>query len=230
MDVSKELNEVSSKKSFLKHVFDVDDESQKEMMNIVQYSLIALIPVLLLNKSVQLLFPEADESKNNIELLMEIAGQTVVMFLGMLFIHRLVTYVPTYSKVDYTPIKVTNVVIAFLTIVLSIQSRIGEKANILYDRVVSYLRPMTKEQPQVYNTTHGNTQIPTSMPLPSYANNGGENTAIVNQHSSNPQYNQPVSPNQPPSLQSSQNFGLLGSDQDEIMAANDGGMMWGSSF
>jgi hypothetical protein len=229
MDVSKELAESSTKKTFIKHVFDVEEESQNEMLNIVQYSLLALIPVLLLNKSVQTLFPEADESKNNIEIALEIVGQTIVMFLGMVFIHRLVTYVPTYSKVDYSPLRVTNVVIAFLTIVLSIQSRIGEKANILFDRLMSYFRPLPKETSTTQpNQTQGNVPMP---PGGGFQVNVMPNAAI--NHSLPPIQN--ASPQNHVSgggheQASINDLGLMGGGFDDVMAANEGGSMWGSAF
>jgi len=228
MDVSKELSEASTKPSFFNHVFNMEQDSQTELMNIVQYSLIALIPVLVLNKAVQTLFPEVDESKNNIELAFEIIGQTIVMFSGMLFIHRLITYIPTYSKVDYSPLRVTNVVIAFLSIVLSIQSRIGEKANVLLDRLMSYLRPYEKTTPvavanPVHQTPNGHTSTP--MPPPQYE-----------QQSSS--FSMPPTPQLPP--QSAPNTNLNNGEStmggygmephDDIMAANDSGMSWGSAF
>lgn len=228
MDVSKELAESSTKKTFIKHVFDMEEESQNEMLNIVQYSILALIPVLILNKSVQTLFPEADESKNNIEIALEIVGQTIVMFLGMVFIHRLVTYVPTYSKVDYSPLRVTNVVIAFLTIVLSIQSRIGEKANILFDRLMSYFRPLPKEStPPPQSQNQGNVPMP---PNGGFQVNVMPNAAI--NHSVPPIQN--TMPQGQGAVggyeQTGGHAGDLMGGFDDIMAANDGGSMWGSAF
>jgi hypothetical protein len=43
---------------------------------------------------------------------------------------------PTYSGFKYESLTLTNVVLAFLIIVLSIQTKLGLKANILYDRVL----------------------------------------------------------------------------------------------
>lgn len=225
MDVSRELNETSTKKSFVKHVFDMEDDSQKEIMNIIQYSLLALIPVLILNKTVQTMFPEADDSKNNIELLVEIVGQTIVMFLGMLFIHRLVTYVPTYSKVDYSPLRVTNVVIAFLTIVLSIQSRIGEKANVLFDRLMSYLRPLPVEQPTQKPPNNQAQQINNGS-VPMYPTPQAQQIQIPPQTIPN-NHEQAQAQAQ---ATNNNDYGLLTSPQDDIMAANEGGSMWGSAF
>jgi hypothetical protein len=47
----------------------------------------------------------------------------------------MITYVPSYSGFKYEHLTLTNVILAFLVIVLSIQSKIGIKANILVDRV-----------------------------------------------------------------------------------------------
>jgi hypothetical protein len=41
-------------KSFFKHVFNFDDDSKGEILNIIQYALLAIIPIILLNKSMKL--------------------------------------------------------------------------------------------------------------------------------------------------------------------------------
>lgn len=124
------------KKTFFTHVFDTSAESNAEIMNVTQYALLAIIPVLVLNKLVQRFVPEADPDKSSIELSIEIVLQTIIMFIGILFIHRIITYVPTYSGFRYEHLTLTNVVLAFLVIVLSLQTKLGIKVNILYDRVI----------------------------------------------------------------------------------------------
>ena len=57
------------------------------------------------------------------------------MFCGIILIHRIITYVPTYSGFKYENLMLTNVILAFLIIVLSIQTKLGIKVNILVDRV-----------------------------------------------------------------------------------------------
>ena len=81
---------LSSKMGFFKHVFSFDDDSKSEMLNIIQYSVIALIPVVLLNKAMQKYVPEAEEEKGSVELLAEILIQVVVMFIGILIIKIIV--------------------------------------------------------------------------------------------------------------------------------------------
>ena len=56
------------------------------------------------------------------------------MFCGIIVIHRIITYVPTYSGFKYENLALTNVILAFLVIVLSIQTKMGIKVNILVDR------------------------------------------------------------------------------------------------
>ena len=126
----------NGKPGFFKHVFNFNDESKSEMMNIVQFAVIALIPVIILNKTMQKYVPEADEEKGNFELLAEIMGQIIVMFLGILIIHRIITYVPTYSGEKYADFSVTNIILAMLVTLLSLQTKLGEKVSIIFDRIV----------------------------------------------------------------------------------------------
>jgi hypothetical protein len=126
----------NGKPGFFKHVFNFNDESKSEMMNIVQYAVLALIPVILMNKAMQKFVPEADEEKGNAELLAEIVGQVTVMFLGILVIHRIITFIPTYSAEKYADFSVTSIILAMLVIVLSLQTKLGEKVSIIVDRIM----------------------------------------------------------------------------------------------
>ena len=72
---------------------------------------------------------------SSIEILVEIFIQLVVMFCGIIIIHRIINYIPTYSGFKYEALNLTNVIIAFLIIVLSIQTKLGIKVNIIYDRI-----------------------------------------------------------------------------------------------
>jgi hypothetical protein len=134
MDILQETTE-GTKKTFLGHVFSSTDESKAEFLNVSQYSLLAVVPIVVLNKSIQRFIPEADPEKSTLELLVEIFIQLVVMFCGIIIIHRVITYFPTYSGFKYEHLTLTNVVLAFLIIVLSIQTKMGIKVNILVDRL-----------------------------------------------------------------------------------------------
>ena len=139
MDTTTESINIASgpmKKTFFNHVFSTTEESKAEIMNVIQYALIGVIPIVLLNKLIQKFIPEANSEKSSIELLAEILIQLIVMFCGIILIHRIITFVPTYSDFKYDSFTLTNGILSFLILVLSIQTKIGIKVNILFDRVM----------------------------------------------------------------------------------------------
>lgn len=134
MDLFQESGD-GPKKSFFNHVFSTTEEGKAEILNVAQYAVMGVIPVVVLNKLIQRFIPEADHEKSSVELLVEVFIQLIIMFCGVVLIHRVITYFPTYSGFTYENLTLTNVILAFLIIVLSIQTKIGIKVNILYDRV-----------------------------------------------------------------------------------------------
>lgn len=124
-----------NKNTFFNHVFSTTEDSKAEILNVIQYAILAIIPIVILNKTIQKFIPEADNDKSNLELTIEILIQLIIIFIGIILIHRIITYIPTYSGFKYENLTLTNVIIAFLIIVLSIQTKLGIKVNILVDRV-----------------------------------------------------------------------------------------------
>lgn len=123
---------------FFKHLFNFDDQTKSNLMNIVQYSLVAIIPVVAVNKTMQKYVPEADEEKGNMEILLEVILQVTLMFLGMFFIHRIIEYIPTISGAAYPEFSVVYIILASLMITLSLQTKLGEKTSILATRVSDF--------------------------------------------------------------------------------------------
>jgi len=130
------LEPVGSKKAFFSHVFSTTEEGKAEILNILQYSLLGVIPIVILNKCLQRFIPDADSEKSSLEIFAEVLIQLVFMFVGIVIIHRVITYIPTYSEFKYESLTLTNVVLAFLLLILSIQTKLGIKVNILTDRVI----------------------------------------------------------------------------------------------
>jgi hypothetical protein len=130
MDISND-----SKPNFFKHVFNFSDDSKSDILNICQYSIVALIPVVILNKVMQKYVPEAEDSKSSLEILAEIIIQVFGMFFGLLIIHRIITFVPTYSGVNYPEFNMVFIILAVLMITLSLQTKLGEKVSILVERL-----------------------------------------------------------------------------------------------
>ena len=134
MDILQETKD-TNRKTFLNHVFSMTDEGKAEMFNVVQYAIMGIVPIVVLNKLIQRFIPDADTDRSSLEILVEILIQIIVMFCGIIIVHRLITYFPTYSGFKYDQLILTNVILAFLILVLSIQTKLGLKVNILYDRL-----------------------------------------------------------------------------------------------
>jgi hypothetical protein len=187
-------------KNFFSHVFNFDKESQNDILNCLQYVLLALIPTIILNKVIQKIIPATTEEKGNVEILAEILGQIVFMFIGFMLIHRLITYFPTWSKIDYKDVNIIGIAIVFLSLMLTIQSKVGTKTNILLDRLFEYWegnkqssKPQQQQQqqqqpqqasllpPPMVQTNAPSMGVPTQGPQPDFNKMyEGPNTPLVN--------------------------------------------------
>jgi len=121
---------------FLKYVFDLNDANKASLMNLIQYTVLAFIPIILVLKITRTYVPEANEEKGSLELLAESLFQVVFILLSFWFINRVITYIPTYSKKPYKEFNETTFIIGFVFIILTIQTKLGEKISILTDRVM----------------------------------------------------------------------------------------------
>ena len=155
-----EAKTIGNQYSFFNHVFSTTEEGKAEILNVVQYSLSSILPVVLLNKTVQKFIPEADIEKSSLELLAEIFIQIVVMFIGIVLIHRVITYFPTYSGYKYEGFNLTTVILAFLVIVLSLQTKLGIKVNILVDRAMEMWNGPGKEKKKENMKAMNNSHMP----------------------------------------------------------------------
>ena len=135
MDILQEARDIH-KKPFLSHVFSTTEEGKAEILNVVQYATLGVIPIVILNKIVQRFIPEADGEKSTLEIVVEIFLQLIIMFCGIVIIHRIISYLPTYSGFKYENLTLTNVILTFLVVILSIQTKLGIKVNILVDRAL----------------------------------------------------------------------------------------------
>jgi len=167
-----------SKKTFITHVFSNTEEDKGELFNVSQYAIMGLVPIVVLNKSIQRFIPEADPDKSSLELLAEILIQIIVIFVGLVFIHRIITFFPTYSGFKYENLVLTNVILAFMVIVLSIQSKVGTKVNIIVDRLNDLWNGYSEEDVE---TTKKQVRVrqPVQRHAPSQADNL-DNTGMQN--------------------------------------------------
>jgi hypothetical protein len=226
MESLDELSKTSSgKHSFFKHVFNFDEDSKAEMLNIIQYAVLALIPVVIFNKLMQKFIPEADDDKKSIEIIAEILAQVITMFLVILIIHRIITFIPTYSGEKYVSFSVTNIILSMLVIVLSLQTKLGEKVSILVDRAIEIW-----EGPK--DTKKGNGNVKVSQPISQNQNQMAISQSLGTTSISNlppeqsPNYDHMYQHDPTPLVGAS----TPGMEPMEPMAANAGGGAFGSAF
>lgn len=143
--------------TFFSHVFNFETDSRNEMVNIIQYTVISVIFIVILNKIVQTYVPELDKDKGTFVLVFEVMIQCIILFIGIIFIHRIITYIPTFSGSKYAEQNVITVILPTLIILLGLSS-LGEKVSHLMDRAIGNHAPVkiTHKQPlqsQIHSQT-----------------------------------------------------------------------------
>ena len=155
-----------SKESFIKHVFYFNDKSKADLLTLTQYSLNSIVPIVLLNKLIAKFVPEADDQKGSLEISAEILLQVFVMMFGLYMINRFITYFPTYSGVEYANINVIYIVLAALMITISLQTRLGEKTNILVERITELWEGApAKNNKNKKNNKNNNNNVKVTQPI-----------------------------------------------------------------
>ena len=240
----------SSNKGFFKYVFNFDDNTKSELLNIIQFSVLSLIPVVILNKAMQRYVPEAEEQKSSLEILAEIIIQMLVLFLGLFLVNRIVTFVPTYSGIKYPDFSIINVILIGLVILLSLQTKLGEKVSILTDRINELWEGTVNKNDGKKKVSNANTNantntntnsgmITVSQPISQPPMNSQSQQAAMNQSLSQlPDYSSNyVNANDASSLIGNTSPGMesmmnMQGGFNEPMAANSvlGGSAFGSNF
>ncbi len=232
----KDNNKESS--NFFTYVFNFDEDNKAGMFNMIQYTLLAIVPVIVLLKLVKHYIPEDDDSKPSLEILVEVVFQLIVIFLAIWFIDRMVRFIPTYSGVCYYKFNETNFIIPILIVLITMQTKLGAKINLLLDRINEVWSGNTTNSTS--QKSNQNSQIKVRQPL----------AGSIPQHhpsqadSLNNQYVSPISNNISPSnttlisdlpqmnqQQQQANVQNQIIDPSPLMAANEAlGGIFGSSF
>ncbi len=241
----------TEKEGFFGFVFKFDKDVQNELLNISQYVLLSVIPIIIVLRLIRNFVPEDDPEKSNLEIVFEIVGQLLFIFGAIYLIHRIIIYIPTYSKMPYGEMNIFNIILVFLFILFTMQTKLGAKTNILVDRFNDLLDGTTtvkssKTKVKVSQPLAKNNQMPNNpnrqqgpIHQPSQADNyqmnpvgpGMPNQAMqqaLNIEPS-PDFNQ-MYVNSANPLPDAQVPGMVGSGFYEPEAANSSGGAFGSPF
>ncbi len=133
-NMTDKLNDLAGS-GFIKHVTRFDSETKSELLNLIQYLLLIIVPVFVLNKTVQNMMPKYDERNGNIELLGEVLLSSVCLLLGIYIAHRVIIYLPTFSGNSLAELNFMNV--ALLIGFCMMYSENGKKINRVYERLMA---------------------------------------------------------------------------------------------
>ena len=168
--------------TFFSHVFNFEQESRNEMVNIVQYTVFSIVFITLLNRAIQDYMPEVDKDKGSIAIFVEITIQCIVLFLGILFIHRIITYIPSVSGTKYADQNIITIILPTLILLLSI-SPLGQKVGILVDRLTGQIpvKKVSQTNTGLSILPKAQTVNPINSPEPDFNNMfAGPTTPLVN--------------------------------------------------
>tara|TARA_B100000902_G_C27185578_1_gene851170 strand:+ start:37 stop:729 length:693 start_codon:yes stop_codon:yes gene_type:complete len=216
--------------NFINYLLTLDEDNKKDLLNIIQYTILSIIPIILILKAVKYYVPEEDETKGNLEIILESVGQILFMILALWLTDRIIRYFTTYSGKEYLSYNSINFVLPFLLILSTMQTKLGAKLNILFERTselwngnqetkenvkqeknIKVSQPIAGQHQQSQADT-----LDTSQLLPS--NRGLTSIPQQNNNDFNDMYQNTTNP-----LQNANTPG-----QNEPIAANDGGSMFGS--
>ena len=124
----KKINE-----GFIHHVFNFDEEHRGEMLNILQYTFLSIIPLVIIIKLTERFIPGVDNQKGSIEITFEIVAEILVLFMGFYFTNKTITYIKPFSETEYPTIVLQSLL--FMFIILSMNTKISNKVNVLFDRI-----------------------------------------------------------------------------------------------
>ena len=135
-DVEDAISDSTKKtEGFFKYVFKMGDYEQSFLLNIVQYTVMAIGPVIIVLYVNHYYIPDIDEEKGSVVILAEMFGQLFFILFSFYFINRIINYFPTYSGLKYGDFSVVQIILILLFIFISMSKhKLGAKTLILIER------------------------------------------------------------------------------------------------
>ena len=143
----------------LKHVFNFDTETKNNLMNIVQYLVILIIPLKLVNDLIEYLFENNDYlNKNFLIILAECLFEIIITIVTILLIHRFITYIPTYSGTPYNNINLLQIALLFTFYNIRKNERFKNKFHHVVNKINQEIYPKYEKNQSVVLNKQNNLQ------------------------------------------------------------------------
>ena len=124
----------STQGSFVSYMFSMTDGEKVELINMFQYIILAIIPIILIVRLMKNYIPPVSNTKGTVEIAVELIVQLVVLVSFFFLIHKLILFVPTYTKQNYPSIQFFPILLPLLFILFTLDKNVGEKAQLLLQR------------------------------------------------------------------------------------------------
>lgn len=122
--------------SFISYLTTISAVEKNELLNVFQYILLAIIPLVLFLKFMKEYIPPENPTKSSIEITTELLIQLFLIFIVFWLIHKIILYIPTYSKSPYDKLNMVQLVLPVLFLLFCMKSSISEKMSILLERAL----------------------------------------------------------------------------------------------
>ena len=164
MDIQEPIED--TKKGFFGYVFNFDDTNAGQLTNLYQYTFIAIPLILLSLKFLNHFSPDVDESKGTLEILFEIFLSINWILLTIWFVNKIIRYIPTKSKMSYPIFNETNFILPLLIVLFTMNTKLGNKINLLIERGVDLYDGKTNLKDSNNNVNQqGQKDIKTTQPI-----------------------------------------------------------------
>ena len=138
---------------FVEYITTISSNEKSQMLNMLQYGGLAILPLLIILKLMKMYVPEEDPLKGTPEIVIEIVLQLSFILIAFFFIHKLICYVPTYSKVEYGSMNLLCLVMPVFFLMFAMDTNVGAKLNVVFDRLLVTLG-IKKESFETSNKEH----------------------------------------------------------------------------
>ena len=186
MDIINETTNTFSKTpSFFSYITTFEDEHKHDLMNIFQYALVIMIPVILLNKGIGEIFSSSTENKTTLEVSFELICELCLLLFGIYMAHRVASYIPTYSGTPYTPFSFIGFVLSFIVIIFNFDTNLRAKFDYVFQNVYDMIHGKILTDNAIVNNASVNNAIRANPVV-----NANTNTNINTNTKINPNPNQ----------------------------------------
>lgn len=120
-------------------MFTMSDNEKDTILNIIQYTSLSIVPLIIIIKLMNVYLPKYNEHKGNIEILIEVILQLIFTIIFLWFINKFILYIPTYSKTTYENINIMNMILPIIFILFTLETNINKKVILLSNKLMLYL-------------------------------------------------------------------------------------------